>query len=49
MNTLLYEVKDHVARITLNRPDAANALDMEMARDLMHVSIVPARTRRCAP
>src|SRR5947209_2792740 len=39
MNTLLYEVKDHVARITLNRPDAANALDMEMARDLMHVSI----------
>src|SRR3954462_3018747 len=39
MKTLLYEVKDHVARITLNRPDAANALDMEMARDLMHVSI----------
>jgi 2-(1,2-epoxy-1,2-dihydrophenyl)acetyl-CoA isomerase len=39
MKTLLYEVKDHVARITFNRPDAANALDMEMARDLMHVSI----------
>src|SRR5438045_2883425 len=39
MKTLLYEVKDHVARIMLNRPDAANALDMEMARDLMHVSI----------
>ena len=39
MNTLLYEVKDHVARITLNRPDAANALNLEMGRDLMHASI----------
>src|SRR6266850_69551 len=39
MNTLLYEVKDHVARITFNRPDAANALDMEMGRDLMHAAI----------
>src|SRR5436853_1938094 len=39
METLLDEVKDHVSRITLNRPEAANALDMEMARDLMHVSI----------
>ncbi len=39
MKTLLYEVKDHVARVTFNRPDAANALDMQMALDLMHVSI----------
>jgi len=39
MKTLLYEVKDHVARITFNRPDAANALDLEMGRDLMHASI----------
>jgi len=39
MKTLLYEVKDHVARITFNRPDAANALDMQMALDLMHASI----------
>ena len=39
MKTLLYEVKDHVARITLNRPDAANALNLQMAFELMHASI----------
>ena len=39
MKTLLYEVKDHVARITFNRPDAANALNLEMASDLMHAAI----------
>src|SRR5438067_5056216 len=39
MKTLLYEVQDHVARITFNRPDAANALDMEMGLDLMHAAI----------
>src|SRR4051812_32636803 len=45
MKTLIYEVKDHVARITLNRPDAANALDMEMGRDLMHASIQASEDR----
>jgi 2-(1,2-epoxy-1,2-dihydrophenyl)acetyl-CoA isomerase len=39
MKTLIYEVKEGVARITFNRPDAANALDMQMALDLMHASI----------
>jgi 2-(1,2-epoxy-1,2-dihydrophenyl)acetyl-CoA isomerase len=39
MNTLLYEVQDHVACITFNRPDAANALNMEMGLELMHASI----------
>src|SRR5438105_4596834 len=39
MKTLTYEVKEGVARITFNRPDAANALDMQMGLDLMHASI----------
>ena len=39
MKTLIYEVKEGVARITFNRPDAANALDMQMGLDLMHASI----------
>jgi 2-(1,2-epoxy-1,2-dihydrophenyl)acetyl-CoA isomerase len=37
--TLAFEVKDAVARITLNRPDAANALNLEMGRELMHAAI----------
>jgi 2-(1,2-epoxy-1,2-dihydrophenyl)acetyl-CoA isomerase len=36
---LLFEVKDGVARITLNRPDAANALDLAMGRELMQAAI----------
>ena len=38
-STLLYEVTDNVARITLNRPDAANALDAQMGHELMLASI----------
>lgn len=32
--TLLYELKDGIATVTLNRPDALNAIDMDMRADL---------------
>jgi 2-(1,2-epoxy-1,2-dihydrophenyl)acetyl-CoA isomerase len=37
-DTLLYAVHDGVARITLNRPDAANALDLQMSKDIMYAA-----------
>ena len=36
---LRFEVADGVATITLDRPDAANAIDLALARELMQVSI----------
>lgn len=36
---LLFEVRDNIARITLNRPDAANALNVDLARDLMYAAL----------
>jgi len=38
-STLLFDVRDNIARITLNRPDAANALNIDMSKDLMHASL----------
>ncbi|MFN8558932.1 MAG: enoyl-CoA hydratase-related protein [Dehalococcoidia bacterium] len=38
-STLLCEVRDHVACITLNRPEAANSLNLDLARDLMRAAI----------
>jgi 2-(1,2-epoxy-1,2-dihydrophenyl)acetyl-CoA isomerase len=38
-DTLLYEVSDGVATITLNRPDGANAMDPQMALELAEVGI----------
>jgi len=35
---LLYEVSEGVARITLNRETAANAIDLATARELMHTA-----------
>jgi len=34
--TLLFDIREDVAHITLNRPEAANAINLELARDLMH-------------
>ncbi|MGO4888175.1 enoyl-CoA hydratase/isomerase family protein [Anaerobacillus sp. MEB173] len=38
-NHVLLEVKNYVGIITLNRPEAGNALDLQMAKELMDVAI----------
>jgi len=35
-NTLLFDLKDNVGHITLNRPEAANTINLELARELMY-------------
>jgi len=37
--TLLFDINNNIARITLNRPDAANGMDMTMGRELMDVAL----------
>jgi 2-(1,2-epoxy-1,2-dihydrophenyl)acetyl-CoA isomerase len=39
---LIFDLRDHVAYITLNRPDSANGIDLELASELRHAA------RRCA-
>ncbi len=38
-SALLFDVRDNVAHITLNRPDAANAMSSEMSKELMHAAL----------
>lgn len=38
--TILYEVKDNIAFMTLNRPEAANGLNLQMGKELMHAAIL---------
>jgi len=38
-DTLLFDVEGHVARLTLNRPEAGNAMDAAMMRELCDVAI----------
>ena len=38
-DTVIYAVKDAVATITLNRPEAYNALNLALGRDLFHAAL----------
>ena len=37
--TVLFEVRDHVAHITLNRPDAANSINLELSKELLDAAL----------
>ena len=37
--TVLVEVRDHVATVTLNRPEVSNVLDLTMGRDLLAAAL----------
>jgi 2-(1,2-epoxy-1,2-dihydrophenyl)acetyl-CoA isomerase len=38
LTTMTFDLTDQIATITLNRPDAANALDLKMSQDLLAVA-----------
>ena len=43
--TIKFELVDHVALITLNRPDALNALNSKMAVDFLEISLLISDTK----
>jgi 2-(1,2-epoxy-1,2-dihydrophenyl)acetyl-CoA isomerase len=38
-DSVLFEVRENVAHVTLNRPQAGNALDLNMAKELMAAAL----------
>ena len=36
---LLFDIRDGVAQITLNRPEAHNSINLDMAKELMHIAL----------
>jgi 2-(1,2-epoxy-1,2-dihydrophenyl)acetyl-CoA isomerase len=38
-STIDFEVKDNIARITFNRPDASNSINLELAKDFMYATM----------
>ena len=39
LNTLKFQINDGIARITLSRPDDANAINLTMAQELLQTII----------
>ena len=37
--TILFDIKNNVAKIALNRPDANNSIDLQLSKDLMYVAM----------
>ena len=46
--TIIVEVEDHVALITLNRPDALNALNEQLLSEVCTALEKHNRTKKCA-
>ena len=43
--TITFEIKDRVGTILMDRPDEANALNAQMARELFEISVLCSRDK----